>query len=82
MLQCQQCSNMRSSRVTPATLATVLNTPAYMCFYVKRHLDYKPYQTPTYILTREHEARREEEREREKEAARTKEVDDALLSMI
>lgn len=52
-----------------------------MCFYVKRHLDYKPHVTPTYI-----EAARELEREKlekEKEAAaRMKEVEDDLLGTI
>lgn len=72
----------RAHRVTPATLGAVLAAPAYMCFYVKRHLDYKPYQTPTYILTREVEARKEEAREREKEAARLREVDDALMAIV
>ena len=44
-----------------------------MCFYVKRHLDYKPYQTPTYVLMRETEAQKEREKElrelKEKERA-------------
>lgn len=53
-----------------------------MCFYVKRHLDYKPYVTPTYIVMREQEAVKEKEREREKEAARMKEVEDELLAAI
>ena len=47
-----------------------------MCFYVKRHLDYKPQTTPTYVLTRETEAVREKELEKEKEAARMKEVEE------
>ena len=37
-----------------------------MCFYVKRHLDYKPYVTPSYVVAREAEAVKEKEREREK----------------
>ena len=53
-----------------------------MCFYVKRHLDYKPYVTPSYVVTREQEAVKEKEREREKEAARNKEFDDALAALI
>jgi ubiquitin carboxyl-terminal hydrolase 22/27/51 len=53
-----------------------------MCFYVKRHLDYKPNMTPTYVLTRETEAVREKELEKEKEAARMKEVEDALLATV
>lgn len=57
-----------------------------MCFYVKRHLDYRAYVTPSYITAREQEAvkEKEREREREKEAARMRdsEVDDALLAAI
>lgn len=56
-----------------------------MCFYVKRHLDYKPYMTPSYVVAREAEAVKEKEREREKEAAeaaRLKEVDDAILAAV
>ncbi len=56
-----------------------------MCFYVKKHLDYKPYVTPSYVVTREQEAVKEREKEREKEAkeaARMKEVEDALLAAI
>ncbi|KAG5636226.1 hypothetical protein H0H81_008733 [Sphagnurus paluster] len=69
-------------KVIPSNLGACLNSAAYMCFYVKRHLDYKPHMTPTYILARETEAVREKELEREKEAARMKEVDDDLLGMI
>ncbi|KAJ6568652.1 hypothetical protein B0H19DRAFT_1024019 [Mycena capillaripes] len=68
--------------VTPASLGSVLASPAYMCFYVKRHLDYKPYTTPTYVLTRETEAVREKEIEREKELARVKEFEEALLATV
>lgn len=56
-----------------------------MCFYVKRHLDYKPYVTPSYVVAREAEAIKEKEREREKEAkdaALMKEVEDALLATV
>lgn len=53
-----------------------------MCFYVKRHLDYKPHMTPTYVLARETEAVREKELEREKEAARMRELEDALLATV
>ncbi|RDB25874.1 Ubiquitin carboxyl-terminal hydrolase 22 [Hypsizygus marmoreus] len=69
-------------KVTPSTLGACLNSAAYMCFYVKRHLDYKPYMTPTYVLARETEAVREKEIEKEKEAARMKEVEDALLATV
>ncbi|KAH9481878.1 Ubiquitin carboxyl-terminal hydrolase 22 [Psilocybe cubensis] len=68
-------------KVTPSSLGACLNSNAYMCFYVKRHLDYKPNMTPTYVLTRETEALREKELEKEK-AARMREVEDDLLSML
>ncbi|PPQ84018.1 LOW QUALITY PROTEIN: hypothetical protein CVT25_000564 [Psilocybe cyanescens] len=68
-------------KVTPSSLGACLSSNAYMCFYVKRHLDYKPNMTPTYVLTRETEAQREKELEKEK-AARMKEVEDDLLSML
>ncbi|TFK45814.1 cysteine proteinase [Heliocybe sulcata] len=69
-------------KVTLSSLNESLRARAYMCFYVKRHLDYKPYATPTYILTREVELQKEKEREREKELARMKEVEDALLATV
>ncbi|KAF8963160.1 hypothetical protein BDZ97DRAFT_2017931 [Flammula alnicola] len=69
-------------KVTPSSLGACLNSAAYMCFYVKRHLDYKPYMTPSYVLTRENEAMREKELEKEKEAAREKELEDALLATV
>jgi len=53
-----------------------------MCFYVKRHLDYKPHIPPTYKVTRETEAVREKKKEMEKEIARMKEVEDALLATV
>ncbi|KAF9519687.1 hypothetical protein BS47DRAFT_1288052, partial [Hydnum rufescens UP504] len=31
-------------KVIPSTLGEALRSRAYMCFYVKKHLDYKPYQ--------------------------------------
>ncbi|OBZ72012.1 Ubiquitin carboxyl-terminal hydrolase 27 [Grifola frondosa] len=69
-------------KVMHSTLGACLSSQAYMCFYVKRHLDYKPYIVPSYKVTREAEAVKEKEREREKEAARMKEVEDALLAAI
>ncbi|TFK34607.1 cysteine proteinase [Crucibulum laeve] len=69
-------------KVTHSSLGECLRSAAYMCFYVKRHLDYKPYVTPSYVLTRETEAVREKELEKEKEAARMKEVEDALLATV
>jgi ubiquitin carboxyl-terminal hydrolase 22/27/51 len=68
-------------RVTQSELGAVLNSAAYMCFYIKRHLDYQ-HMTPSYVLTRETEAVKEKEMEREKEAARIKEVEDALLATV
>jgi ubiquitin carboxyl-terminal hydrolase 22/27/51 len=68
--------------VTLSSLGATLAAPAYMCFYVKRRLDYKPDTTPDYILARKAEAAREEEREREKERARAKEFDDELLATV
>lgn len=65
-------------KVTHSTLGACLNSQAYMCFYVKRHLDYKPWSTPSYVKAREAEAVKEKERER----ARMKEVEDALLGTI
>jgi len=53
-----------------------------MCFYVKRHLDYKPNIKPSYVQAHEAEAVREKELEREREAARIKDVDDALLAIV
>lgn len=73
---------MGYSRVTKSNLGACLGSLAYMCFYVKRHLDYKPYMTPTYVLARETEAVREKEQELEKERARIKEVEDALLATV
>ncbi|KZP22628.1 cysteine proteinase [Athelia psychrophila] len=69
-------------KVTKSNLGACLGSLAYMCFYVKRHLDYKPYMTPTYVLARETEAVREKEMEQEKERARIKEVEDALLATV
>jgi len=64
-------------KVIPTTLTQCLKSSAYMCFYVKKHLDYKPYMTPTYVLAREGEIvkERQREREREKELERRKEVE-------
>jgi ubiquitin carboxyl-terminal hydrolase 22/27/51 len=53
-----------------------------MCFYVKRHLDYKPYMTPSYVRAREAELAREKELEKEKEAAKLKELEDAILATV
>ncbi|KAL0568143.1 hypothetical protein V5O48_013850 [Marasmius crinis-equi] len=69
-------------KITHATLGDCLKSSAYMCFYVKRHLEYKPHMTPAYVLTREAEAIREKEMEKEKEAARLKEIDDELLATV
>ncbi|KAF8720618.1 hypothetical protein AX14_010860 [Amanita brunnescens Koide BX004] len=69
-------------KVTHTSLGACLKSAAYMCFYVKRHLDYKPIMTPTYVRAREAEAAKERELEKEKEAARMKELEDALLATV
>ena len=69
-------------RVADATLGACLKSTAYMCFYVKRHLDYKPYMTPSYVRAREAELVREKELEKEKEAAKLKELEDAILATV
>ncbi|EIW83703.1 cysteine proteinase [Coniophora puteana RWD-64-598 SS2] len=48
-------------KVTPSTLSHALSSHhnAYMCFYAKRHLDYKPHTKPSYRLTRESDIVRE-----------------------
>lgn len=69
-------------KVTHSALEECLKSSAYMCFYVKRHLDYKPHVVPSYVLTRELEASREKELEKEQEAARMKELEDALLATV
>ena len=45
-------------------------------------MDYKPYMTPSYVLSRETEIMKERQREREKELERMKEVDDDILATI
>lgn len=71
-----------NARVTPATLGQCLKASAYMLFYVKRHLDYKPYVTPSYVVTRETELAKERQREKDKEQERMREVEDALLATV
>ncbi|KAG8906326.1 hypothetical protein FRB99_007106 [Tulasnella sp. 403] len=46
-------------KVTPATLKDCLNSRAYMCVYVKRHLNYKQHKTPSYIVAQQQAAERE-----------------------
>ncbi|KAF8629978.1 hypothetical protein AX17_005543 [Amanita inopinata Kibby_2008] len=69
-------------KVAHTSMGACLKSVAYMCFYVKRHLDYKPYMTPSYVRAREAEAAKERELEKEKEAARIKELEDALLATV
>lgn len=56
-----------------------------MCFYVKRHLEYKPHMKPTYRVARDKDIVKEEQ-EKMREKARVKdvdrEVDDALMATI
>ncbi|KAF8591122.1 cysteine proteinase [Ramaria rubella] len=83
---CDEWYRFDDDKLYPSSLQECLNSIAYMCFYVKRHLDYKPYQRPSYVLKRETEVVREREREiemeKEKEAARIREVEDALLATV
>ena len=53
-------------KVTPSTLGACLASNAYMCFYVKRYLDYKPNTVPSYVRSREQEMMREKEVEKER----------------
>lgn len=61
-----------------------------MCFYVKKHLDYKPNTTPSYVLAREIEASREKElasRPKEPTPVSSKEdldqeLDEALMAIM
>ncbi|KAF5392434.1 hypothetical protein D9757_002142 [Collybiopsis confluens] len=72
-------------KVTHSTLGACLKSAPYMCFYVKKHLEYKTHSIPTYVRARETEAVKERELEREKEAkeaARQKELEDALLATV
>lgn len=82
-------TDMGRIRVTHSTLGKCLSSQAYMCFYVKRHLDYKPYVVPSYVVAREAEAVKEREREKEaammkeeKQAASTKDLDEELLATV
>ncbi|OCH94803.1 cysteine proteinase [Obba rivulosa] len=66
-------------KVSHSSLGACLGSQAYMCFYVKRRLEYEPYATPSYKKAREAEAIKEKERER---AARMREVEDDLLATV
>lgn len=59
----------------------MLKSTAYMCFYVKRRLDYKTFALPTYKIARENEAVKEREKEKLKEKDRMREVEDALFDL-
>jgi len=79
---CDEWYRFDDDKVYPSTLQACLGSIAYMCFYVKRHLDYKPYQRPSYVVLRETEAVKAQEREKAQEAARHREVEDALLATL
>lgn len=72
-------------KVTLSSLGACLSSNAYMCFYVKRHLEYKPHMKPTYRVARDKDIVKEEQ-EKMREKARVKdvdrEVDDALMATI
>ena len=50
-----------------SSLGACLESSAYMCFYVKRRLEYKPHTRPTYVIARETEAMKEKQLEKAKE---------------
>ncbi|KAG9010510.1 hypothetical protein FRB94_010276 [Tulasnella sp. JGI-2019a] len=54
-------------KVTPSTLRECLKSRAYMCVYVKRHLDYKEHETPSYILKQQQAAEKERLKAEEKQ---------------
>ncbi|KAG8890768.1 hypothetical protein FRB98_004813 [Tulasnella sp. 332] len=54
-------------KVTPSTLRECLKSHAYMCVYVKRHLDYKQHQIPSYVLTQQQAAEKERLKVEEKQ---------------
>ncbi|KAF5334866.1 hypothetical protein D9758_014272 [Tetrapyrgos nigripes] len=60
-------------KVTVSTLGACLKSPPYMCFYVKKHLEYKAHVTPTYVLIQKTEAVKEKERELQLEREREQE---------
>ncbi|KIY43869.1 cysteine proteinase, partial [Fistulina hepatica ATCC 64428] len=66
-------------KVTCSSLTACLESAAYMCFYVRRHLEYKPKITPTYRrVHQENETKAaEREREAERERARQAEIEKA-----
>lgn len=76
---------MEISRVSSSNLGACLSSQAYMCFYVKRHLDYQRNTPPTYVKAREAELRKAEEKARKEaedkarkeaeELARSREVE-------
>ena len=69
-----------------SSLGACLESSAYMCFYVKRRLEYKPHTRPTYVIARETEAMKEKQlekaKEKEKEKEKNREIEDALLAVI
>jgi ubiquitin carboxyl-terminal hydrolase 22/27/51 len=70
-------------KVTLSTLTQVLQSAdTYMCFYAKKHLEYKPHTVPSYIRSREAEMEKEMRERKEKDKAREKEVEDELLATI
>lgn len=70
--------------MTHATLESVLKTTAYMCFYIKRHLDYKPFSSPTYRdILKDMDTTKEKDKKEEKESRSRREttVEDELLAI-
>ncbi|KIO34647.1 hypothetical protein M407DRAFT_64084 [Tulasnella calospora MUT 4182] len=66
-----QWYHFNDEKVTSATLRDCLNSRAYMCVYVKRHLDYKQHQIPSYILAQQQAAERDRMKGGEKRPSKT-----------
>ncbi|KIY72161.1 cysteine proteinase [Cylindrobasidium torrendii FP15055 ss-10] len=66
-------------KVTVASLGACLASNPYMCFYVKRRLEYKAHARPSYVISKESEAARAQN---EKERMKNQEIDDELLAVI
>ncbi|KAG8934774.1 hypothetical protein FRC01_000455 [Tulasnella sp. 417] len=66
-----QWYHFNDEKVTSATLRDCLKSRAYMCVYVKRHLDYKQHQIPSYILAQQQAAERDRLKGGEKRPIKT-----------
>lgn len=76
-------------KVTLSSSDACIKSSAYMCFYVKRHFEYKPFTVPTYVKRREDDALKERELELERmrtaeqeKEKRDQQLEADLLAMI